>query len=297
MTGQRAAAAPQDGARTGLANREKWAGFEPLQDERWADLIRSIRDRLVAAAELRAGQRVLDVGAGTGLIALEARHHVGPTGSIVALDISEGALRTCRGHAAADPAAPLVVVAADALRLPFRDQAFDVATARSVLMYFEDKVAVARELRRVLRPGGRVATFDPINGQTVPARWFDAFDPASLPPRDAAIFRQLAEELRARRLRADLDRPVVLGFDERDLVRAFCEAGFARVQLTYEYGWTEAQRPRPTPVEELLVHAYGELARERLGAAAEEHLAWFAGLRVTLPPRGALARAYVVATT
>lgn len=284
-------------ARTGLTNRERWAAFEPLADDHAADLIRSIRDRLVAGAGLRPGERVLDVGAGTGLVALEARRRVGPGGGVVALDLSEGALRACRGHGAARRArgAPLAVVAGDAWRLPFPDATFDVATARSVLMYAGDLPAGLRELHRVLRPGGRVATYDPINRHTTPARWYEAFDAAWLPPADRVVYAEIVAELRERLFREHPDRPRSLAFDERDLVGAFVAAGFAGVRLTYEYAWTEAERPRPRAVMWYLDRGYADLARARLGAAAAAHLAGFAGREVTLPLRGRSAEAYVVA--
>jgi ubiquinone/menaquinone biosynthesis C-methylase UbiE len=283
---------------TGLTNREKWAAFEPLSDDRAADLIRSIRDRLLASAELRSGEQVLDVGAGTGLVALEARRHVGPSGRVIALDLSEGALRACQRHgraAGGEPGAPVVALAGDAWRLPFPAATFDAVTARSVLMYADDLPAAVRELRRVLRPGGRVATYDPINRHTVPARWYEAFDATWLPPADAAVYAELVAELWARRLRENPDGPRSRGFDERDLLTAFIAAGFADVRLDYTYRWIEAERPRPRAVTWYIERGYAELARARLGDAAEAHLAHFAGREVTLPLRGRSAAAYLVA--
>ncbi|MBI3974329.1 MAG: methyltransferase domain-containing protein [Chloroflexi bacterium] len=282
---------------TGLANREKWAAFDPLVDEH-ADLIRSIRDRVIDNAGAAPGERMLDVGAGTGLIALEARRHAAPAGVVVALDMSEGALRTCRKRAAETrvPGVPLHVVAGEALRLPFRDSVFDMATGRSVLMYVEDKPAAARELYRVLRPGGRASVYEPINRHMTPARWYEVLDGAALPPGYAEVHEQIAAELRARRHRESPDRALAIAFDERDLVRAFIAAGFSEVKLTYEYVYTEAQRVETKPVEWYLQRAgYAEIARSLIGDDAEALLARFAGMEVTLPQRGKSAEAYLVA--
>jgi ubiquinone/menaquinone biosynthesis C-methylase UbiE len=274
-----------------LGNREKWAAFDPLEGDA-ADLIRSIRDRLIANAGLAPGRRVLDLGAGTGLIARQVRRHLGTGGMVVALDLSEGALRGCRERATHDAGAPLHVVVGEALRLPFAAATFDVATARSVLMYVADKLAAARELRRVLRPGGRVAVFEPINRHTTPARWYEALDASDLPPAHTRI----VAELRARLHRQHPDRPRALAFDERDLVRAFVDAGFAEVRLTYEYTYTEAQRVQTKPVEWYLERSgYAEIAHSLVGDAADGLLACLAGRQVTLPQRGQSAEAYLVA--
>jgi ubiquinone/menaquinone biosynthesis C-methylase UbiE len=157
--------------------------------------------------------------------------------------ISEGALRGCRERVAAatDVArAPLHAVAGEALRLPFRDASFDVVTARSVLMYVADKTAAARELRRVLRPGGAASVYDPINRHSTPPRWYDVLDTAGLPPGHERV----VAELRARHRREAPDRTASVEFDERDLTRAFIDVGFAEVKLTYEYVYTEVQRPK-----------------------------------------------------
>jgi hypothetical protein len=80
-------------------------------------------------------------------------------------------------------------------------------------------------------------------------------------------------------------------------VRAFIEAGFAEVRLTYAYAYTEAQRPEMRPVEWYLERSpYAAIARGLFGdAAAEELLARLAGRQVTLPQRGKSAEAYLVA--
>ena len=87
-----------------------------------------------------------------------------PTGRVVALDLSLGALRTCRQRALADPiGAAVLPVEGDALALPLRDEAFDVLVARSIFIYLADRTSAAHECFRVLRPGGRAAILEPIN--------------------------------------------------------------------------------------------------------------------------------------
>ena len=108
------------------------------------------------------GPRVLDLGIGPGTSALEmaradpARLHVG-------LDASASMLARARARARTS-GTRLPLVRADALRLPVRDAAFDGATGHSLLYLLSDAPAVLREVRRALRPGGRVAFLEPRQG-------------------------------------------------------------------------------------------------------------------------------------
>jgi arsenite methyltransferase len=283
----------QPGGATGLGNREKWAAFQPLVGEA-ADQIRAIRERVLDGADLRPGQRVLDVGAGTGLLALEACGRVAPDGLVVAMDISEGALHLCRDRAnrSSPSTVSLHVVAGEALRLPFPDGSFDAATVRSVLMYVDDKPAAARELYRVLRPSGRAAVYEPINRHSVPARWYEALDGAALPAAHGAV----VAELKARRDRETPDRDASIAFDERDLVSAFIAAGYSEVRLTYEYRYTHAERTEPKPAAWYLERSpYAEIARALLGERAELLLTRVSDMTVTLPQRGRSAAAHLLA--
>ncbi|MGI5211515.1 demethylmenaquinone methyltransferase [Plantactinospora sp. CA-290183] len=101
-----------------------------------------------AALGLRAGQRVLDVGAGTGVSTAE----LATSGAYaVGLDLSIGMLRAGRR---VRPEVPLL--AGDALRLPFPDAAFDAVTISLALRNVVDTEAALREMARVTRPGGRL---------------------------------------------------------------------------------------------------------------------------------------------
>ena len=103
---------------------------------------------LLAAAGLAAGQRVLDLASGPGLLARAARDIVGNNGLAIASDISEGQLACCPDQ---------VRVAADGEALPFGDGAFDRVLCGLGLMFFPDEQAALREVRRVLRPDGLLA--------------------------------------------------------------------------------------------------------------------------------------------
>lgn len=108
---------------------------------------------------------MLDVGCGDGLIAFAASQEVGPSGSVIFSDVSTDLLGRCR-----QPAAELGInkrcrfeQAAASELSPIQDASVDAVTLRSVLIYEPDKAAAFAEFHRVLRPGGRLSLFEPIN--------------------------------------------------------------------------------------------------------------------------------------
>jgi SAM-dependent methyltransferase len=113
-------------------------------------------DCAALAALLPAG-RVLDVGTGPGTSARELARGA-PAARVVGLDLSARMLERARRRLA------LPLVRGDALRLPFRDGAFDGVAGHSLLYLLDDPGAAVAEAARVLRPGGRVAFLEPAAG-------------------------------------------------------------------------------------------------------------------------------------
>ena len=109
--------------------------------------------RLVEHARLRPGMHVLDLASGTGDPAITLARHVGPNGRVTGTDLSESMLAVARENARG--IANLSFRVADAQSLPFDDESFDVVTCRLGIMYFVDLPKALREIRRVLKPGGR----------------------------------------------------------------------------------------------------------------------------------------------
>jgi ubiquinone/menaquinone biosynthesis C-methylase UbiE len=104
------------------------------------------------AAGIRRGDKVLDVGCGTGVLAREALRRVGQEGQVVGVDLNEGML------AVAERTEPDIDWRrGDAASLPFEDVSFDVVVSQFALMYFPDRAASLREMWRTLAPGGRLA--------------------------------------------------------------------------------------------------------------------------------------------
>jgi SAM-dependent methyltransferase len=107
---------------------------------------------------LRPGDRVLDLGCGAGRHAFEAARR---GGVVTAVDLDLGELKHVRDVGQAEPSAAAEAVNADALRLPFPDATFDRVIASEVMEHIGDDRAAARELARVLRPGGSIAVTVP----------------------------------------------------------------------------------------------------------------------------------------
>jgi SAM-dependent methyltransferase len=116
------------------------------------------RSRVVAALQLQAGERVLDVGVGPGLLAYDLAATVGEKGHVAGIDQSEPMLEMTRARCAEQPWTDFRV--ADATALPFPDAGFDAVVSTQVYEYVPNIDAALGEVARVLRPGGRVIILD-----------------------------------------------------------------------------------------------------------------------------------------
>ncbi|MGI8475315.1 MAG: class I SAM-dependent methyltransferase [Thermomicrobiales bacterium] len=114
-------------------------------------------DLFVRSAELEPGMHVLDVASGSGDPALALADAVGPDGRVTATDSSAGMLDLAEAHARARGLTNLAFRQADAHALPFPDGSFDRVTSKLGVMYFVECGQALREIRRVLKPEGRVA--------------------------------------------------------------------------------------------------------------------------------------------
>jgi arsenite methyltransferase len=220
--------------------------------DRWADWIRTrrtggdaeyeahmleqlgaVRDRVLDRAKLESGETLLDVGCGNGLIGFGALERGAE--EVVFADISAPLLDDCRELAAA---AGLLdrcrFVQAGAEELDGIDDAsVDVVTTRSVLIYVKDKDHAFREFHRVLRSGGRISLFEPINSfgmEERRRRWGYEID-ETLVEKLNAVF----DEIQPR-------TDPMLDFDERDLIGLAEQVGFFPINLAYE---ADVQAPEP----------------------------------------------------
>jgi SAM-dependent methyltransferase len=143
-----------------MSPQEQWqlAGNAPESYERY--LVPALfapwaRD-LVEQVALQPGERVLDVACGTGVVARCTAQQVGPTGSVMGLDVNPGMV------AVASTRTPRTGVTitwreGSAVAMPCADASFDVVLCQQGLQFFPDRPTALREMRRVLAPGGRLA--------------------------------------------------------------------------------------------------------------------------------------------
>ncbi len=126
---------------------------EIYEQELVGPLFRPWAGPLLDAAALRAGDRVLDIACGTGIVARLAHERLGNTGKVVGVDLSPPMLAVARGVAP-----DIDWREGDAQALPLHDdELFDVVVCQQGLQFFPDKPAAAGQMRRALAAGGRLA--------------------------------------------------------------------------------------------------------------------------------------------
>ncbi|SCG42667.1 class I SAM-dependent methyltransferase [Micromonospora humi] len=158
--------------------RSRWTGRARAYRRSFGRLCAYPTGALLDAAAVRAGRRVIDVGTGPGTVAAAA---LARGARVVAVDAEPGMLaaarRTATGAGLVGGALP---------RLPFPDARFDAAVANFVLNHVGDPAAALAELRRLVRPGGRVAvTLWPFPHPPLQRLWREAIDAADVvPPTD-----------------------------------------------------------------------------------------------------------------
>ena len=199
-------------------------------------LFRQFAEPMLDVVAAGDGDRLLDVGAGTGVVGRAALKRVGGRGSVVAVDPNEGMLTVAERLAPAMDTRPGV-----AEKLPVDRAEMNCVTCQFALMFFSDRRRAVEEMRRVLRPGGRVAV----------ATWASVGDS----PGYAAMVELLEEEIgdwAADALRAPfcLGTPELIGdvlrqsFEDVTVVRREGQARFTSLDdwlYTEIRGWTLAE--------------------------------------------------------
>ncbi|WP_020520904.1 class I SAM-dependent methyltransferase [Catelliglobosispora koreensis] len=132
---------------------EAWHRWGPTIE----DWLGAATSQMLDAAKIGAGSRVLDVAAGAGGQSIAAAHRAGPSGHVLATDISPEILHYAMAAAANAGVRNLAVQEADGEALQVPEESFDAAISRVGLIYFPDQQAALGCIRDALRPGGRFA--------------------------------------------------------------------------------------------------------------------------------------------
>ncbi len=133
--------------------------YDVMNDLMSVGMHRAWKAYTVLVANVKSGQRVLDIAGGTGDLALAFAPKVGPTGQVVHTDINEAMLREGRNRLL-DAGISLPTLACDAEHLPFADAYFDVVTLAFGLRNMTHKDVALKEMRRVLKPGGKLLVLE-----------------------------------------------------------------------------------------------------------------------------------------
>jgi ubiquinone/menaquinone biosynthesis C-methylase UbiE len=133
------------------AGGQRWARRQPVQDI----LLQPIADILIDRANIRSGERVLDVGCGSGSTTFAFAKVVGPSGHVTGIDISEPML--ARAREVMPVGSPVEFALADATIYPFTPESFDLLASRFGVMFFADPALSFTNLRKGMRRTGRLA--------------------------------------------------------------------------------------------------------------------------------------------
>ena len=248
----------------------------PYLFEPWAEV-------LLDAVALAPGAAVLDVASGTGVVARAAARRTGAEGRVVATDISPAMIEFCASHPAEPAAAPIETAVASATELGRADGEFDVVLCQQGMPFFPDRPGAAREMRRVLRPGG-------VAGIAV---W--------TPDREVQPFAQWNETLRdlgvAEPFPGAWDiSTFVMGVDElADLLRAagFTDVESREVELVTRWPSVDhlVDAVMGTPFGALLAGMDGDRLAEARHRVAQKSTEFVSNGAVVVPTFSAIARA------
>ena len=240
-------------------SREQWDSLSAAW-LRWQDTFERggepVTARLMELGGVRPGHRVLDVGTGLGEPALTAARAVGPTGSVVGIDLSPGMIRLARGRALG--ASNLEFVTADPERFE-TDRPFDVILSRWCLMLVPDRGATLRALRKLLVPGGVLAA----------AVW----GPAATAPMISLAFAVLGPLLELPPPPPDQPGPFTMA-DPQQCRTELTAAGYGPVSVVAEDApfWVASPGEYARFARDVLPPRFQQIMRDRLGSADDRQV-------------------------
>ena len=175
--------------------------YDVMNDLMSLGLHRAWKAYTVMVANVKEGQRVLDIAGGTGDLALAFAPRVGKTGQVVHTDINEAMLREGRNRLL-DAGVSLPTLVCDAEHLPFADDSFDLVTVAFGLRNMTHKDEALREMHRVIKPGGKLMVLEFSKVAKPLEKIYDWYSFKVLPQlgklvaNDASSYQYLAESIR-----------------------------------------------------------------------------------------------------
>lgn len=137
--------------------REGYGAHAETYDCLLVPLTSAFTNTVLSMARIKKGESILDVACGTGPSTIEAARLVGASGRVLGIDIAPGMLSVAREKVAQAGFRNVEFYEMDAERLEFEDSAFDAAISQFGLMHFPDRLKALSEIRRVLKPDGRLS--------------------------------------------------------------------------------------------------------------------------------------------
>lgn len=140
--------------------KQSWNKFSPgwkKWDKLTMDFLKPMGDEIIRRLNPTGDEEILDIAAGTGEPGLTIATMLNENGRVTITDLSEGMLAIAKENAQARGIENIETVVCDANELPFENEHFDAISCRMGFMFFPDMLQAAKEMYRVLKPGGRIA--------------------------------------------------------------------------------------------------------------------------------------------
>lgn len=153
--------------------RYGWDKAAPYYETGWEEQLWPAQEQLLELTFPRAGEKILDVSCGTGLVSLPLAELVMPNGRVTGIDISEKMIDKAKMRTSEDRIENISYIRMDAETLDFPESTFDKVVCSLGLMYFPNPDKALQEMYRVLKPGGQISAL--VWGDRKECGWSDIF--------------------------------------------------------------------------------------------------------------------------
>jgi arsenite methyltransferase len=200
----------------------RFSYMDEAQKEQTILWLFSVRDKILDRAGLKAGDIVIDIGTGTGLLAFGAYERLNGNGVVIATDKFEDCILECEKIIAkSDISDNFLIQQCPADNIPLQDNAVDAVVMRSVLVHILDKSPSINEFYRIIKNGGKLSIFEPIIRSNT--RYYELVNPENIT--DYEKFKQAEIAIMS-----SSESPLT-NFDDKTLIECFEKAGFKEIDL------------------------------------------------------------------